>query len=206
MAGSVRNMAPNWSGDLSWGRQRGTCESQISQNFGGGGVVTHPLAPADPSREAPLQAGRVQRASQHLAERFLQDVLDHVVVLQPHVPAAPRPRPGQHHHVAAAAGGLKQGSKDGVLKGALGGSERKTVHPPARGTPTAWTPHFRKREHRVGLNWLVKFSSPRPSFPCLPSPKVYSKPPSSTDTRGVVRQQTPAFGARRRSVSGGIYP
>lgn len=86
----------------------------------GGGVKTHPLPPADPSGEALLQAGRVQRASQHLAEGFLQDVLDHVVFLQRHVLAAPPPRPGQHHHVAAAARGLKKGDKDSVLKDALG--------------------------------------------------------------------------------------
>lgn len=83
-------------------------------------TVTHPLAPADPSREAPLQAGRVQRASQHLAERFLQDVLDHVVLLQRHVPAAPVPGPSHHHHVAAATGGLEEHSKASVLRDAAG--------------------------------------------------------------------------------------
>lgn len=36
--------------------------------------------------------------------------------------------------------------------------------------------------HRVGLNWLVKFSSPSPSFPCRPSPKVYKRPLSETST------------------------
>lgn len=67
---------------------------------------THPLPPADPSREAPLQGGAVGRVPQQLHVRLLQVVLRHVVLLQSHVSPALAPRPGQNHHVAAAARSL----------------------------------------------------------------------------------------------------
>lgn len=41
---------------------------------------------------------------------------------------------------------------------------------------TDWTAYWRKRVQSVGLNWLMKFSSPNPSFPWRPSPNVYSSP------------------------------
>lgn len=47
---------------------------------------------------------------------------------------------------------------------------------------TECTWQLRNLVHRVGLNWLVKFSSPSPSFPCRPSPKVYKRPLSETST------------------------
>lgn len=68
-------------------------------------LCTHPLPPADPSREAPLQGGRVGCVPQQLHVRLLQVILCHVVFFQSHITAL-IPRPSQHHHVATAARNL----------------------------------------------------------------------------------------------------
>lgn len=41
---------------------------------------------------------------------------------------------------------------------------------------TKRTVKLKKLEHSAGSNWFAKFSSPRPNFPCRPSPKVNMRP------------------------------
>ena len=48
---------------------------------------------------------------------------------------------------------------------------------------TNWTVNLKKLEHKVGKNWLVKFSIQSPNFPCRPSPKVYIRPISKMETK-----------------------
>lgn len=52
---------------------------------------------------------------------------------------------------------------------------------------TKCTIYFKKLEHKVGRNWLAKFSIPSPSFPCRPSPKVYKRPDSQNEKKRIMK-------------------
>lgn len=52
------------------------------------------------------------------------------------------------------------------------GDDKTTLSPFLSQSLTNWTLYLRKRVQSVGLNWLMKFSSPNPSFPWRSSPNV----------------------------------
>lgn len=168
--GTVQNRAPNWSGERSFKIRHYSLHNFLSTPRTATGHRYHPPA----------------RGGEHVRRRGLSPWGPQAGTSRPgRLPSSLRPPASRGPSRRPWAAPTPPSGSRRTKPGEIGVTDTSCLTPallpvccvnfsnpevpPAGTCSTRWP---RKRRLMAGLNWLVKFSSPRLNFPCRPSPKV----------------------------------